>query len=457
MTSGTADRADAFIEQHLDDPLEELKRLCAVPSVAAQNRGLGECAALLEEMLGRRGFETRVMDVPAAPPAVYAFHKGRSDRTLIFYNHYDVQPAEPLDLWESSPFEGVVRDGAFYARGASDDKGHIVSRLAALDALLATEGDLPCNVKFLIEGGEEISSPGIPSFVEQHQDLLAADACIWEFGGVDYEGRPGIVLGMRGICYVELRVRTASRDAHSGLGGSIFPNAAWRLVWALATLKGPDERVLIPGYYDKVRPPSEKDLELLAELPDQEDKMRTTYDLKGYLNGLTGLELRRAAVFEPTCTICGLTSGYQLEGSKTVLPAYASAKVDFRLVPDQSPEEVVTNLRKHLDDQGFEDVEVVFLGGEHPARVSPDDPFVALTARTAEEVYGKPPAIAPMIGGSGPIHPFVDSLGVPVSNAGVGYPGGQAHAPNEHIRLHDFLLGTRHTVRILSEFGTTGR
>lgn len=453
MTPNSAVHLGAYIEHHLTSTLEELGRLCAVPSVAAQNRGLDECADLLTRMLGARGFEAQVMPVPAGPPAVYAFRKGRTDRTLIFYLHYDVQPVEPIDLWESPPFEATIRDGKFYARGASDDKGHIACRLAALDALLATEGDLPCNVKFLIEGGEEISSPGIPTFVEQHQALLTADACIWEFGGVDYEGRPGITLGMRGICYVELRVRTASRDAHSGLGGSIFPNAAWRLVWALDTLKGPNERLCIPGYYDRVVPPSEQDLQLLAALPDQEAEMRSTYGLRGYLNDLSGLDLKRAAVFEPTCTICGLTSGYQMEGSKTVLPAYASAKVDFRLVPNQSPEEVVASLRRHLDEQGFSDVEVVFLGGEHPAKVDPNDPFVNLTARTAEEVYGRPPTISPMIGGSGPIHPFVETLGLPVSNAGIGYPGGQAHAPNEHFRIQDFVTGTQHTARVLQEFG----
>lgn len=441
------------MEQKINSSLEDLRRLCAQPSVAAQGQGLDECAELVARMLQERGFETQIMPVPAAPPAVYAFRKGASDRTLIFYNHYDVQPAEPLELWETPPFEPTIRDGRLYARGVVDDKGHIACRLAALDALLAAGGELPCNVKFLIEGGEEIGSPGLPTFVRENRELLAADACIWEFGGVNFEGRPFVVLGMRGICYVELRVRTASLDAHSGLGGSIFPNAAWRLVWALSSLKGTDERIRIPGYYDSVRPPSPRDLQLLAALPNEEDDLKRTYGLDGFLNGLSGTELRRAAVFEPTCTICGLTSGYQQEGSKTVLPAYASAKIDFRLVPDQTAEEVVSKLRRHLDEHGFEDIEIVLLGGENPAKVDPDDPFILLTIQAAQEVYGASPVVSPMSGGSGPIHPFVEYLGVPVSNSGIGYPGAQVHAPNEHVRIADFISGAKHTARVLQRFG----
>ncbi len=455
MSTAPAADLDRYIEGNLNRSIEEMKRLCAVPSVAAQGRGLGECAELVAALLRERGFEARVMEVPSAPPAVYAERRGTSDRTLLFYNHYDVQPAEPLELWETPPFEPSEREGKLFARGVADDKGHIVCRLAALDAVLASYGDLPCNVKFLIEGGEEISSPGIPEFVSRHRDLLAADACIWESGGVDYDDRPDITLGMRGICYVELRVRTASRDAHSGFGGSIMPNAAWRLVWALNAIKGTDGRIRVPGHYDSVREPSAKDVELLEALPDQEQQIKETYGISEFLHGLTGLELRRAAVFEPTCTICGLSSGYEGDGPKTVLPAYAMAKVDFRLVPDQTPEGVVENLRRYLEREGFGDVEVTFLGGERPAKVDPDDPFVQMTIRTAREVYGQEPVVRPIVGGSGPMYPFVVDLGLPVSNTGIGYPHARAHAPNEHVRLSDFVLGTRHTARVISEFAST--
>jgi acetylornithine deacetylase/succinyl-diaminopimelate desuccinylase-like protein len=445
---------DAYLLENLDRSMAELSSYCRQPSVAAQNWGLIECAELTSEMLSKRGFITEVVETGGAP-VVYAERQGRSNKTLLFYNHYDVQPPEPLDLWVSPPFEPALRDGKLYARGVSDDKGHLVSRLFALDALLACDSELPCNIKFIVEGEEEVSSIHLKDFVLTHLDKLKADACIWEFGGVDHHEVPVQYLGLRGICYVELSVETAKIDVHSGIGGSIFPNAAWRLVWALTSLKGEDERIRIPGHYDEVKPPSERDRKLFEALPETSEEYKTRYGVDHFLRGLAGgLELRIAEVFEPTCTICGLTSGYQGEGSKTVLPARASAKVDFRLVPDQTPEEVLKSLRTHLDEEGFSDVQIKFLGGEEPARTDPDDPFVALVVEAARPVYGVPMQIVPMSGGSGPNHAFVHNLHLPVVSAGIGYPGSQGHAPNENIRLDLYLKGAMHIARILKEFGT---
>jgi acetylornithine deacetylase/succinyl-diaminopimelate desuccinylase-like protein len=443
---------DAYLESNLDQSIEELKRLAAQPSVGAQNWGLQECAALVGEMLRARGFAVEIMATDGAP-VVFAELKGRSDRTLLFYNHYDVQPPEPLELWDSPPFEPTLRDGKLYARGVSDDKGHITSRLHALDAWLTLEGGLPCNVKFVIEGEEETSSVHLHDFVRDHKDKLAADACVWEFGGVDHRERPMQYLGLRGIFYVELSAETAKIDVHSGLGGSIFPNAAWRLIWALNTLKGPDEKILIPGWYDDVLPPSARDRALMGAMPEVNEEYKTRYGVKHFLKGLTGgTDLRIAEVFEPTCTICGLTSGYQGPGSKTVLPAKASAKVDFRLVPEQHPEKCAEMLRKHLDAEGFSDIEVNVLGGEPPARTDPDDPFIKLVVDTSAEVYGVPMELVPMVGGSGPNYPFVHDLHLPVATAGAGYPDTRAHAPNENIRLDLYLKHARHMARLLGEF-----
>ena len=447
------DKIDQFIETHMDNSIEELSRLSAQPSIAAQKLGLQECAQLVSEILEARGFEVKVMPTKGAP-VVYAERKGKSDKTLIVYNHYDVQPPEPLELWESPPFEPTLREGKLYARGVSDDKGHITCRLHAIDAILEADGELPCNIKFLIEGEEEVGSVSLPEFIAENKDLLAADVCVWEFGGVNPDDIPIQYLGMRGICYVELFVETASIDAHSGLGGSIFPNAAWRLVWALRSLKGSDERIRIPGFYDPVVPPTERDRELMALLPDMGEEYRTRYGLKGFISGVEdGVELRIQEVFQPTCTICGLNAGYQGEGSKTVLPARASAKVDFRLVPNQTPKQVLEQLRAHLDDEGFEDVAFTFLGGEPPGRTDPDDPFVKLVVETAEPVYGMPMLIMPMIGGSGPNHTFLHHLKVPIVTAGVGYPGTQAHAPNENVRLDLYQKHAKHFARILKEYG----
>lgn len=446
---------DARIEARLEHYIEQLGRLCAQPSISAQHLGIDDCAALVATMLREEGYTADILPTGGSP--IVAGDSGPRDgaRTLLFYNHYDVQPPEPLELWDSPPFTLTRVGDHLYARGVSDDKGQLITRMAAAAAVRDVLGELPCRVKFFVEGEEEIGSPNIPPAIDAHKERFAADGCIWEFGSVDYTGRPTQVLGMRGLAYFELSVDTATQDCHSGLGGSLIANAAWRLVWALSTIKGVDERIRIPGFYDKARPATERDLAYLAGLPDESEAFKESYGVAGFLKGMTGgTELRRAAVFEPTATINGLTSGYQGPGAKTVLPARASAKLDFRLVPDQSPEEIGPLLRAHLDAEGFPDVEVRYLAGVKPARTDPDNPFVQLSIRAAEDVYGQPASVEPLIGGSGPLHPFIHVLGLPVVTSGCGYPDSRVHAPNENIRIPDFINGIRHSARILYRFAS---
>ena len=442
-----------YLEKHLDHSIDELITYCSQPSVAATGEGIKDCAALTGLMLKKRGFHVEIIPTGGSP-VVFAERKGRSDKTIIFYNHYDVQPADPIDLWDSPPFEPEIRDGHLYARGVSDDKGHITSRLFAIDALLAEEGDLPCTVKFLIEGEEEISSPHLEPVIAANREKFAADACIWEFGGVNHLERPSLTLGMRGICYVELSVETATDDVHSGLGGSIFPNPAWRLTWALNSIKGPDGRVRIPGFYDGIQPPSALDREMVAALPDVIEEYKSRFGVKYFLDGVDDEQtLKIKRVFEPSATICGLNAGYQGAGSKTVLPAKASAKMDFRLVPGQDPEDILSKLRSHLDAEGFDDVHIHYHGGTKPARSDPEDPFFKLVVETAGPIYGQPTEIDPMIGGSGPNHMFIHYLDLPIATSGIGHPGSRAHAPNENIRLDLYLKGAMHAASILKGFG----
>lgn len=451
---------DRIVEAGRASALEELARLCAVPSVSAKGEGLDDCAELVAGLMLEHGLVPKTLPLLGGPPVVFA--EARSPEpdtpTILFYNHYDVQPAEPLDLWESDPFTLTIRDDKAFARGAADDKGHIVSRLLALDAVReANGGHFPFHVKFLVEGEEEVGSPHLGVFVERNQELLKADACIWEEGGENDRGNPSLYCGMRGIAYFELSVKTLAYDAHSGVGGSLLPNAAWRLVWALATLKDSNERILLPGHYDHAVPASLRDLELLDALPENERFFREQFAIPpgGFLGGkqTTGLEWQRRAVFEPTLTLCGIESGWQGPGAKTVLPAGARCKMDFRLVPDQDPDEVHRSLRAHFDARGFTDVVIQYLGGQKPARVNPDHPLVQLAARIGEEVYNKPAVIVPMVGGSGPMWWFSGFLGMPVTSPGVEYPGVRVHAPNEHIRLGDFSRGTRHLARLLARIG----
>lgn len=444
---------DQYIEANLDDSIEELSRLLRQPSVAAQNLGIEDCAKLVADSLKARGFDVQILPTGGSP-VVFGERKGRKDETLIAYNHYDVQPAEPLELWDSPAFEPTERDGRLYARGVSDNKGNFIERLHAIDAILESEGELPCNVKFVVEGEEEIGSVNLEPFVRENQDLLAGDVCVWEIGGVDHQNYPIQMVGLRGICYVELHAKTANRDVHSGTGGSIFPNAAWRLVWALASLKDKDEMIRLPNFYDDVVPPSEREIELLALMPDMTEYYIKEFDLAGFLKGIKDpLELAVEAVYKPTCTICGLTAGYQGKGSKTVLPAEASAKVDFRLVPNQTPDKVLAQLRAHLDAHGFEDIEIVNLGGNPAAKTNPDHPAVQIAVEAARDVYDKPTRVIPMIGGSGPNFIFQKYLGVPIISSGAGDSNSKAHAPNESISLDLYVKGAKHFARILMLMG----
>jgi acetylornithine deacetylase/succinyl-diaminopimelate desuccinylase-like protein len=305
-------------------------------------------------------------------------------------------------------------------------------------------------VTWLVEGEEEIGSRNLTGFVAEHEAELACDGAIWEEGGVDSDGRPTLTLGARGLLYIELHARTLSRDGHSG-GANLLPNAAWRLVWALSTLKDENERVLIPGFYDRVRPISDRQRELLELLPSDEETYREAFGLERLLLDRTGFDVS-AAPFEPTCNIAGLAGGYQGEGGKTIVPAAAMAKLDLRLVPDQDPMEVCDLLRRHLDAGGFPDIEIVVLGPERPGVVDPDAPLVRLCAETAEEVYGVPALITPLMGGTTPMFLFTER-GVPVVNPGVGFGASNlAHSPNENVRLVDLQNAARHVARLLIRF-----
>jgi len=440
---------DRYVDTHLEDSLTELTRLCASPSVSAQGTGIRETAGLLGNMLDQRGFQVRLLEKPGgANPVLYAERAGRSPFTLLFYNHYDVQPPEPLDLWSSPPYEMVRRDGKLFGRGVGDDKGDIAARLLAIDAILARGGELPVSVKFCIEGDEEIGSPQLSPFVESYRDILRADACIWEGGSVNWAGEPVIHLGVKGLIYVEFRVRSASRDVHSSYG-TVIPNAAWRLTWALASIKGPDERILVPGFYDAVQAPTEEERRAVEGLPDEDDQTLQSLGLQAFVLGGRGAANRMRHVFEPTATINGIASGYQGPGSKTVLPAYAVAKADFRLVPNQDPDDIARKLRRHLDEMGFTDVEFEVLGAERPARTKMTDPFVQTVRRVAEEVSGHRAHLVPNMAGTGPMYDFVETLGLPTACIGVGYPDTRAHAPDENIRLGDYVCNTKTVAHLL--------
>jgi acetylornithine deacetylase/succinyl-diaminopimelate desuccinylase-like protein len=442
---------DSYVRAREREYIDELKVLIRQPTVSAQGVGIPETARIvLDRAKNRGGVAAEALTVDGGPPTIVG-ETGRGERTLLVYNHYDVQPPDPLDEWATPPFEPTERDGYLFGRGVSDNKGNLLARLQAIEAYRATIGDLPLRIRVLYEGEEESGSAHLAAFVTRYGDRLRADGCIWEAGYKDAAGRPTISCGVKGIAYVELRARGASKDAHSSLA-TIVPNAAWRLVWALATLKNPSDEITIDGFMDAVRAPTAADRQLLERLPFDERGMLRIHGIKRFVRGLEGYELKKKHFFEPTCTICGILSGYTGAGSKTVLPAVASAKIDFRLVPDLTPEKVTDLLRAHLDRRGFEDVEVVPGHGEPPSRW-PTDSVTALAAVEAcRDTYGTEPVVYPLLAGSGPMAQVCDTLGIPVAGFGSGNAASANHAPNENIAIVDYIDHIRAFGRFLSTF-----
>lgn len=439
------DSVNGYLQTHADEAQSLLELLCSSPSVAAQNLGMGETADLVESLLRDAGFDTQRLEVEGAPPAIYGEQRGRSPFTLLLYNHYDVQPPDPLELWESPPFEPTVRDDKLFARGTSDNKGEIATRLAAVRALRAAGGELPITIRWIIEGEEEVGSPHFAALAERYAELLRADGCLWEGGGFDVQERPGLTLGTKGLLYVQLDVQGAGLDAHSG-AAPMLPSAAWRLIQALASLRAPDGKVRIPGFYDAVRPPTPAQLEALANQTDMEEELRQAFQVDQFADGLTGMALRERQAFTPTSNIAGLLSGYIEEGIKTVLPAKAMAKMDFRLVPDQDPDDILAKLRAHLDVEGYDDIQVTRLGSAEPVVTAMEHPFVQRIIEIAETFAGKPASISPLVGGTlpllGALRRFVGVPGL-AAPGNSGYWASGAHAPNEHIRLADLSRAVR--------------
>ncbi|MDR7521658.1 MAG: M20/M25/M40 family metallo-hydrolase [Armatimonadota bacterium] len=431
--------------------LETLRALVRQPSVAATGEGVAECAALVRRTFEEAGARVQVYTRADAPPLIVAEFPGADDRTLLFYNHYDVQPPDPLHEWTSPAFEPATRNGCLYGRGVADNKGDLVSRLAAVRALQAAHGRLPCRVKFVVEGEEEIGSVHFGAYVQAHRDALAADACIWEFGQRDLKERLQVTLGVKGICYLDLELQATSRDLHSSLG-AIVDGAGTQMAWALASLKDPKTgRVLVDGFYDRVRPPTARELEATRRLPFDEAELKQHIGVERFIGGVTGFEAQVQLLYHPTCTVCGLESGYIGPGSKTVLPRRARAKVDFRLVPDQDPQEILRLVEVHFARLGFE-ISARLLGGERAYRTDLDDPFVALVVATAQEATGREVTVYPTSAGTGPMYDLGTALHIPIVSIGAGYWGSRAHAPDEHIRLADFEETIYLMARLIERF-----
>ena len=441
---------DALCDDRFEGWVEELRDFCAIPLETDQFPELERGARWVEQRLRQAGAEVTVLREDGVPPVVVG-EMGSGPRTLIAVQHYDVQPAAPLELWETPPYDPSQRDGRLYARGVCDNKGELLHRIQAAEALRDATGELPCRVRFVVEGEEESDSAHLATLLSQRPEFFEGHGALIEGGGVDEKGRPMLICGVRGMLYAELAVRTLTFDAHSG-GAQLLPNAAWRLMEALATLRTPDGRITIDGFLDDVAAPTEAQLAHLQTLPFEEDEIKRIYGVSEFVGGLTGAAAKVADTFNPTCNISGIIAGWTDPGVKTITPAEASAKVDMRLIPNQDPAGIERRLRAHLDRRGFADVTMTIHRGEHPYWTPISDPMVDAAERAHEGIFDEPPLRWFSMGGTAPMHQVCAPHRLPMVSLGAGDAEARNHAPNESYSLDLMRRAAKVTGRFLREF-----
>lgn len=390
------------------------------------------------------------------PPVVYGEVISKSNpsgKTILFYNHYDVQPVDPIEKWNEDPFSGKVIGNHIYGRGSSDDKGELITRIKAVEYLLQETGDVPCNIKFLIEGEEEIGSPNLIKYVQRYKEKFKSDLVIWESGYIDKDDRAIISLGQKGILNVEIRVHGPSRDIHSSLAVAI-ESPAWRLVHLLSLLySATDAKILIKGWYDEVTSLSEKELQLIANEPFNEEAFKKEYGISSFIKGQSSYEIKKALATEPSCNISGLITGYTNKGVKTILPSTATVKLDFRLVPNMDPKIQFNKLVKYLRSKGYseKDVTINYLSGEPAFRTPLNNQYVKLIVDSASKIFNGV-VLNVSSSGTGPMYVFKDILNVDSICIGSTILPNKMHSPNEFTNLDLLEKGTMCFKEIIKNF-----
>jgi len=442
------------VDSNMKNLVSELQTLIHQPSVSAKNEGIEQCAKLVKKTLSKSGIRSEILRLGKnTPPLVYGEirSKKNSHKTLLFYNHYDVQPAEPFDLWKYPPFSGKVVGNKVFGRGAADDKGELITRIKAVESFLDVSGDVPCNIKFVIEGEEETGSAHIDKYLKKYKKKFSCDGVIWEFGYVDSKDRPIVGLGMKGLLFVELSTKESNKDAHSSLA-VIIKNPAWRLIEAVKTLRDSKGNVLIKDWNKEVKPLNKNELKIIKKEPFDENSFKKEFGIKNFVDNKKGFEVKKALVSNPTCNIAGFVSGYTGVGAKTVLPSKALVKLDFRLVPKMDPKKQVARLKKHLKSKGFGDIKVKVYHGEAAARTDPNNPFVSIVKQAANESFGDS-ILNVSNAGTGPMHAFVTILGAPCISIGSTYMFSRIHSPNEFARIDLLKKTTKCMCLIMEKFG----
>ncbi|MEK9197299.1 dipeptidase [Ureibacillus sp. 179-F W5.1 NHS] len=439
---------DAYFSKNREKHLEELFEFLRIPSISSlseHKQDMQTAAQWLADKLQQLNIENVSIDQTAGHPVVYGeWLHAEGKPTILFYGHYDVQPVDPLHLWESEPFNPVIRDNKLFARGASDDKGQVFMHLKMIEALFATEGTLPVNVKFIYEGEEEIGSPNLPAYVEANKEKLSSDLILISDTGLYAPGKPAVCYGLRGLTGVQIDVRGAKGDLHSGLYGGGVQNAIHALAEILASFRDEHGTIQVEGFYDKVLPLTEEERQAYRELNFDEEALKEEIGVKE-LFGEEGFSYLEQTWARPTLEINGVFGGFSGEGIKTVLPAEAGAKITCRLVPDQDPNEIVALLKAHIEKHKPKGVEVTVSEFDKGAPyLTPfDHPLIQAAGRSYERVYNVPTAFT-RGGGSIPIvAAFDEILALPVVLMGFGLNSENFHAPNEHFHLENFDKGLR--------------
>jgi acetylornithine deacetylase/succinyl-diaminopimelate desuccinylase-like protein len=450
---------DSFVQQNRSRLLDELKQFIRIPSISTLPEhapDVHRAAEFVADRLRAVGMENVEIIPTAKHPLVYAdWMHAPGKPTVLCYGHYDVQPADPLELWVSPPFEPAERNGNLYARGAVDDKGQMYMHIKALEALRAVNGTLPLNVKFLIEGEEEVGGASIAKYVAENPDKLKADVALVSDTAMYAEGMPTLCIGLRGLIYMEVEAHGPARDLHSGLYGGAAPNAVYGLIELLAKAKNAEGVIQIPGIYDDVEEPAPAELESWKSLPFSEREFLEKEVGSTELTGEPGRMVLERVWSRPTLEVHGIAGGFTGAGAKTVIPATATAKVSIRLVPRQEPDKVIAAFRGWVAKNTPKGIrtEVRVLSGGPGLVVNPGHPAIAVAARAFGQVFGKETVFI-RSGGSIPIvGDFANHLHIPTILMGFGLPDDGLHSPNEKFKIENYYLGIMTIAHFLEEYG----
>lgn len=450
---------DEFVAENRDRLLDELKEFLRIPSISTlpeHKEDVQQAARFVADKLKSCGLENVEIIPTSRHPLVYAdWLHAPGKPTVLCYGHYDVQPADPLDLWLTPPFEPIIREGNIYARGSADDKGQMYTHIKAVEALRMTRGSLPINLKFLIEGEEEVGGASITRYVEEHADKLKADVALVSDTSMYAPGLPTLNVGLRGLIYLEVEATGPSRDLHSGVYGGAAPNPVFGLIELLSTVKGRKGKIKIPHFYDDVQDPSPEELRSWSELPFNEKEFLRQEVGATKLTGEKNHTVLERVWSRPTFEVHGIAGGFTGAGSKTVIPSKALAKISFRLVPKQDPEKIVASFRRHVQRNAPKGItfEVRVLGASPGVMVETGDPAIRVAAAAMEDIFGKR-TVFTRSGGSIPIvGDFSRFLGIPTILMGFGLPDDGLHSPNEKYNLDNYFKGIMTVAHFFEKYG----